>query len=125
MAVTNVTPVVLVLDTPSASTTDAAGGAVAATPADGWDVDVHAYKSNRILLKFFGDASGDTAYITAGDNPPAPRAGLGNITVTLAANEVKYVAVETARVMQSDGKIHAYCADAGTRLTCFILPLGF
>ena len=122
MAVTVVTPTVLVLDTASATLADSTG-TVATTPATGWTIDVGGYKSDKILLKFLADATGDSVYINYGDNPPAARAGLGKITVTLAASEVKYIVCETARVMQSDGLITAYCADAGTMAWCFIMPL--
>jgi len=122
MAVTTITPEVLTLDTRSSDLPDASG-VVATTPADGWDIDVTGYKANRILLKFLADASGDTVYVDSGDYPPAARAGLGDVSVVLAASDVRFICVEAARVMQSDGKIHAYCADAGTMCWCFILPL--
>jgi hypothetical protein len=124
MAVSTVTPIVLVLDTGSADTTDAAGGTAAATAADGWSVDLTGYKANRILLKFFADGSGESViHVDAGDNPPAARAGLGNLDITLTANQVRYIALEAARFMQSDGTLTANCHDTGTRMTCFILPL--
>jgi len=122
MAVTTLTPIALALDTASADLPDASG-TVAATPADGWSCDVTGYKANRILFKFLADATGDTVYINAGDYPPAARQGLGAISVVLAASDVRFIVVEAARVMQSDGTITAYCADAGTMAWCFILPL--
>lgn len=125
MAASTVTPIALTLDTASTSTTDAAGGTANATPGDGWTCDITGYKANRLLLKFFADASGESAVtISAGDYPPAARAGLGDISVTLTANQVKYICVEAARVMQSDGTILADSVDAGTRMTVFVLPLG-
>lgn len=123
MAVTVVTPEVLTLDTRSSDLPDASG-TVATTPADGWTIDVTGYKANRILLKFLADASGDTVVINAGDYPPAARQGLGDISVVLAASDVRFIVVEAARVMQDDGLITAYCADAGTMAWCIILPLG-
>jgi hypothetical protein len=124
MAVTVITPEVLTLATRSADLPDASG-VVATTPADGWDIaDISAYHATQILLKFLADASGDTVYITAGDNPPAVLAGLGSLAIVLAASDVRYVVVETARHMQDNGKIHAYCADAGTMCWAMILPRG-
>lgn len=125
MAVTVIVPTVLAINTASASLTDAAGGQVATTPAHGWDLAASAYHADHILLKFFADAAGETAVvITAGDNPPAIRAGGGDLTITLTADLVKYIVVETSRFMQNDGTIHAYCTDAGTRMSAFILPVG-
>ena len=122
MAATTLTPIVLTMDTVSADLPDASG-TVAATPADGWTCDVTGYKANRILFKLLADASGDTVVFNAGDYPPAARKGLGSLSIVLAANDVKFVCVEAARFMQSDGTITAYCADAGTMAWCFILPL--
>jgi len=126
MAVTVVTPEVLTMDTRSADLPDASG-TVATTPTDGWTIDVTGYHANQILLKFLADASGDTVTILAGDYPPAARQGLGNISIVLAASDVRYVPVESARVMQSDstyaGKIRATCVDAGTMCWAMILPL--
>lgn len=122
MAVTAITPEVLVLATRSSDLPDASG-VVATTPAHGWDIaDISGYHATQILLKFLADASGDTVVITAGDNPPAIRAGVGDLSIVLAASDVRYVVIETSRHMQSDGKIHAYCADAGTMCWAMIIP---
>ena len=125
MAVTVITPEVLTLDTRSSDLPDASG-TVAPTPTDGWTIDVTGYKANRVLLKFLADGTGDTVTILAGDYPPAARQGLGNISIVLAASDVRYVVVESARVMQSDstyaGMIRATCVDAGTMCWAMILP---
>lgn len=122
MATTAITPEVLTLATRSSNLPDASG-VVATTPADGWVIaDISAYQGHQILLKFLADATGDTVVINAGDNPPAVRAGLGALSVVLAASDVRYVVIEPSRHMQNDGTITAYCADAGTMCWAMILP---
>lgn len=124
MAETAISLTQLVLNTASADIDDAAG-TVAATPADGWAIDVGASQTpEKVILKFVADGSGDTVVLVAGDNPPAKRAGLGNLSITLAANDVKYIAVEGARFLHDDNKIRATCADAGTKCNAFALPAG-
>jgi len=125
MAITVCTPEVLTLDTESADLPDASG-TVATTPATGWSIDVSGYKANRVLLKFLANGTGDTVTIVAGDYPPAARQGLGALSIVLAASDVKFICVESARFMQSDstyaGKLLATCTDAGTMIWAFILP---
>lgn len=122
MATTAATPTSLTVNTASASLTDAAQGVVATTPADGWVIAATGIGGDRLLLKFAADASGDTVVIVAGDRPPSQRSGLGNLSITLGASEVKYVAVEAGRFLQDDGTLLATCGDAGTRCSAFILP---
>jgi hypothetical protein len=122
MATTAITPLALVLATATVTQADSTG-VVATTPAHGWVIaDISAYQGHQILLKFLADSSGDTVVIAAGDNPPAVRAGLGTLSVVLAASEVKYVVIEPSRHMQNDGTITAVCVDAGTMCWCYILP---
>lgn len=121
MTVATITPVALALDTASADKADADGTVIDGT--DGADVVATNIGRNRLLvMKFVDDGSGATVTIAAGDNPPAMTAGKGAITVTLAASDVKYIAVEQARVTQDDGKIHVSSSDAGTKMMAFLLP---
>ena len=121
MAVSVITPIVLVLNTATIDHADADASAMDGT--DGADVAAAKIGKNQlVLLKFVDDGTGSTVTIQAGDNPPSMTAGLGNITITLAASDVKYIAVEQARVTQSDGKIHASSTDAGPKITAFVLP---
>jgi hypothetical protein len=65
--------------------------------------------THNILLEFTNTAQAAdtmTVKILAGDNPPAQAAGLGDLTFTVAQNAVKYLVLESARFMQSDGKIN-------------------
>lgn len=121
MAETDITPTTLVMDVASADIPDA-GGTAADTPADGWNIKAGGIAGGRLLLKFLGDASGDTVTIQSGDKPPAERSGLGDLAITLAANDVKHIVIDAARFMRSDGTILATCTDAGTTCKAFLLP---
>lgn len=121
MATTAITPTSLVLNTESADILDA-NGDVATTPTDGWVITPADPGRRLTLLKFLADATGDTVTIVAGDRPPSQRAGLGNLTITLAASDVRYIVVEKARFLQDDGTYLATCTDAGTTCKAFDLP---
>ena len=129
MAVTEITPTELVINTPSDDTLDA-DGTVATTPADGWQINANGMNGDRLLLKFLADATGDTVVFTQGERPPSHRAGLGatgtamptGLDVVLAANDVRYICVEISRFGDADGHIHAICADAGTSCKAWYLP---
>jgi len=118
MAVTAITPYQLVKDTGYSWP----AGTVAATPADGWAIAAYGRDGRELMLKFTADASGDTVTITAGDNPPALRKGLGDATITLSTSETEVVCVEAARFVQNDGTIIATCVDAGTTCAALIMP---
>lgn len=124
MATTAITPTALVLNTVSADTLDG-DGTVATTPGDGWVITPPAgFPVDHILLKFLADGSGDTITIDAGANPPSPLAGLGDLTITMAASDVRYIILEAARFTQADGTITASCTDAGTSCIAWAIPLG-
>lgn len=123
MAVTVITPTTLVMNTESADILDG-DGTVATTPADGFSIAAAGLNGDRLLLKFLADGTGDTVVIVAGDRPPSQRAGLGNLSIVLAASDVRYICVEAARFLQDDGTILATCTDAGTSCKAFILPKG-
>jgi len=120
MATTAITPKDLALNVKSDDLLDA-NGTAADTPADGW-VIASAAKGRNILLKFLADGTGDTVVIKAGDRPPSHRAGLGDLSVVLAASDVRYIVVETARFLQNDGTLLVTCTDAGTTCLAFLLP---
>jgi len=120
MATTAVALEELTLNTRSSDLPDASG-TVATTPTDGWVIAAPSRKG-LLLLKFLADGSGDTVTILAGDRPPSQLADLGNLTVTLAASDVRYIAVELGRFLQDDGTIHATCTDAGTMCWGILLP---
>lgn len=120
MATTAIALEELTINTRSSDLPDASG-TVADTPADGW-VIAAAGNGGRLLLKFLADGTGDTVTILAGDRPPSQRAGLGNLSIVLAASDVRYVVVDASRFLQDDGSIHATCVDAGTMCWAFLLP---
>lgn len=121
MAVTPITPTELTLNTMSADILDADGTA-ATTQADGWAIAAGGNPGSRLLLKFFDDGSGGTVTFKAGDRPPSQRAGLGDLVITLAASDCRYICVEASRFLQDDGSIIAIASDAGAECTAFLLP---
>lgn len=131
MAETVVTLTVLAINTASADLDDASG-VVATTPADGWSISPKGSGTNaivpadpaRMLLKFAADASGDTVTIKKGARPPAGLSEAGDLAITLAASDVKYVWVEYGRFARADGSILAVCTDAGTKCNVFQLARG-
>lgn len=123
MATTAITPKQLTWNTRSDDILDG-DGTVAATPADGWAIALGTRgTTDRLILKFLADGTGDTVVITAGDMPPAMRAGLGSLSITLAANDVRYLALEPGRFEQNDNTIVATCSDSGTTCLAFLLPV--
>lgn len=75
-----------------------------------------------MFFRLIADGSGDTVTFTAGDRYPAQRADLGNLAVTLAASDVKYISVESSRFLQNDGTILVTATDAGTVLLAIDVP---
>lgn len=124
MANVAITPVELTMNTESSDLPDASLTAITDAAANQFVVAAGGRNGDTLLLKASADASGDTLVITAGDRPPSSRAGLGNLSITLAANDVRYIAVEAARFLQDDGTIICTCGDDGTAMAAFIMPKG-
>lgn len=122
MADIAITPTTLALNTMSADILDTDGVAIADAAANVFAIAVGGRSGNQVVLKFWDDSSGTTVTILAGDNPPSHRAGLGNLVLTLAANDVRYIAVEASRFLQDDGTIRATASDNGTECSAFIIP---
>lgn len=86
--------------------------------------------SGMVLFEFVSNhasAVNTTFSILAGDNPPAQRAGLGNLDTVVAQNATKLVGpLETARFIQDDGKINVKVTPAsGTiaaTIRCYKFP---
>lgn len=84
-----------------------------ATVADGATIDLAGVNPADVLVNVKFSASGGSSagavYIAAGDNPPAFRSGLGNISYatsgSVADREVLFAIGDSARIMQSTGKI--------------------
>lgn len=123
MSVTTVTAKQLVTNTRSDDILDG-DGTVATTPTDGWSVSLGSQgQVERALFKFLADGTGDTVTFLAGDHPMSANAGKGNMTVTLAASDVRYIMIEGGRFLHDDGTVKATCVDAGTTMLVFLLPV--
>lgn len=72
--------------------------------------------TDRLLLRIVNTFAGSKVVtIKAGVNPPAVRSGLGDLAITMAAqNDVAYVVIESARFAQADGSINIDVAAATT-----------
>lgn len=101
---------------------------VAETPVAvniGNDAELTVSNYREIILAFHLNAStnADTVTITAGANPPAFRAGMGDLVYTLTggAKELVIGPLETARYMQTDGKIYVHFAGStvGGTVECY------
>lgn len=121
MADVDITPVQQVINTASADL-PAAGTAISNASDNTFIIAVGARHADRITIYFEANGSGDTVTILAGDRPPAQRAGLGTVTITLAASDLKAITLESARFVQDDGTIHATCTDDGTLCYAAIAP---
>ena len=119
MADIDITPTALVLNTMSADILDTNGVAIANASANVFSIKADGRAGARLLIKFLADGSGDTVVIKAGDRPPSQLAGLGDLSLVLAASDVRYIIVEAARFMQDDGTINVTCGDDGTTCKVF------
>lgn len=68
--------------------------------------------TQKLFLHITAGTIAGTITIPAGDNPPAFRKGLGDLTVVLTANQTQFVAIESARHAKSNGDI--WINSAGT-----------
>jgi hypothetical protein len=82
-------------------------------------------KTSRGLLYVVTAGTGGTITIAAGDNSPAGRSGLGSLSIIIGLNTTRYIPLESARFMQSDGTINVDLADMNASNIAFIqLPDG-
>ena len=122
MAVTAVTLTELTLNTASADL-PASGWTAIATGADGFSLDVSGVGSPVVLAFIDSGGTADNITITAGDRPPAQLQGQGNLTITMAASDVKYVTLESGRFEQNDSTIKGTSAADATKMIAFLLPV--
>ena len=129
MSTTAIAPELLVLNTRSADLPFIAGSgsanAIAATTAaDGWVVSPPSGKTfdERLIFILGSDATGGTVTFKAGDRYPAQRADLGDLIITLAADDGRVVYIETSRFLQNDGTINVIPSTTGLILTAVFLP---
>lgn len=129
MATTAITGELLVRNTRSADLPFIAGGGsanaiVATAAADGWVVSPPSgvQFDERLVFILGSDGTGGTVTFKAGDRYPAQRADLGDLIITLAANDGRVVAVETSRFLQNDGTINVIPSTTGLVCTVVVLP---
>lgn len=118
MARGTITPVAL------SQTAGTVATAATITAADGGVIAMGSNKSRNVVLHINNTAaSTGTVNITVGDEPPAFRAGLGSVAVTVAGSTSAFMALEGARHVQSDGNINI---DLGTSVSilfsAYVLP---
>lgn len=91
------------------STTGAATNAgTTADPTNDHEITVD-FPLEELVLRFTNtNASDRVATIVAGDNPPAGSASQGNLDITVPATsgDMTVAGLESARYLQSDGKLH-------------------
>lgn len=109
----------------NAATDDVAGTAIVA--ADN-HVITPTKPFGKVVLRLVNTTAAEKVMtVLAGDNPPAGSAGQGNLAITFAAGNVtptvKYVVLESARFVQSDGVIRITVAALTTGfISAFQLP---
>jgi hypothetical protein len=126
MAVAVVSVVDLAMNTVSADLPDASGTAIT-VGADGATIaagGTNGWPGRKFLVKITDDGGADTMTIEAGDYPPAATSGLGALTFAMAASDVFYIVLESARFMKSDGKIKITSTGTGNLIEAFALPRG-
>jgi len=123
MAVTAVTLTELTLNEASADL-PAAGWTAIATGADGFSLDMSGVGA-PVVLGFLDGGAADNITITAGDRPPAQLQGQGNLTITMAASDVKYIQLESGRLEQNDSTIKGTIAADATKMIAFLLPVNW
>ena len=131
MATTAITCELLTLNTRSADLPFIAGGGigngkVATSTTDGWVVSPPSGKSFGAVQDFIlgSDGAGGTVTFKAGDRYPAQLVGLGDLTITLAADDGRVVPIETARFLQDDGTITVIPSTTGLVISVTMSPRG-
>ena len=133
MAVTVITTELLVVNTRSADLPFIAGGGtanaiVATAAADGWVISPPSGLAfdERLIGILGADGTGGTVTFKAGDRYPGQRTDLGDLVITLAANDGRVLVLETSRFIQQTstsptvtaGDIIAIPSTTGLVITC-------
>lgn len=97
---------------------------VATSTTDGWVISPPSSQefNERLIIILGSDGTGGTVTFKAGDRYPAHRADLGDLTITLAANDGRVVPIETSRFLQNDGTIIAIPSTTGLVITACMNP---
>ena len=128
MATTAITCELLTVNTRSADLPFIAGSGsanaiVATSTTDGWVISPPSGQQfdERLCIILGSDGTGGNVVFQAGDRYPAQRANLGNLTITLAADDGRVIHIETARFLQNDGTIVAIPTTTGLVLTAVMM----
>lgn len=129
MATVAITCELLTVNTRGSDNPDAADGSAGAqglqptTAADGWAISPPAGLAfdERLVLRLFVTTAA-TIVITGGDRYPAQRADLGNLSITMATDDVRMLSIETSRFLQNDGTIVVTGTNTTDRLQAYMLP---
>jgi hypothetical protein len=93
---------------------------VATSTTDGWVISPpsgETFGNQRLWIILGSDGTGGTVTFKAGDRYPAQRADLGDLVITLAANDGRCISIETSRFLQNDGTIIAIPSTTGLVMT--------
>lgn len=129
MATTAITCELLTVNVRGSDNPDAADGSSGSngldvvTAADGWAISPPAGLSfdERLVMRFFVTTAA-TFVVKAGDRYPAQRADLGDLSITMATDDVRMISVETSRFLQNDGTITVTATNTTDRLQAYMLP---
>ncbi len=113
-------------DLPFIAGSGSANAIVATSTTDGWVITPPSPAALGELDVFIlgSDGSGGTVVFKAGDRYPGQRVDLGDLTITLAANDGRVVSVETSRFLQNDGTMTVIPSTTGLVMTAVRLPKG-
>lgn len=84
----------------------AAAAGVAINPANGAVVATGGFMGRLLLYVMVTNAGGGNVTVKKGVNPPAFRSGLGDLAISFAQNDEKYIVVESARFAQANGDLY-------------------
>ena len=100
-----------------------ANGLDVATAADGLEITPPSGLAfdERLVLRFVVTTAA-TFVVKGGDRYPAQRADLGDLSITMATNDVRMISIETSRFLQNDGKIIITATNTTDRLQAYMLP---
>lgn len=129
MATTAITCELLALNTRGEDNPDGADGSGAAngldptSAADGWVVSPPSgLQFDERLFFRLTVTTAATIVFKAGDRYPAQRADLGDLSITMAANDSRMICVETSRFLQDNGVINITGTNVTDRVQAYMTP---
>lgn len=78
-------------------------------------------ESSILIVLEEQDGATATVVFDAGDYPPSARKGLGSLSISLAANDLKLLRLDPGRYLQNDGTI-TLTVTGGVRITVYADP---